>query len=196
MAPKQYEPGGGRSPELVRSTDRAEEVARHWLVTRESCERQTLQPPDVVNIMVQRKPRRLFLSYKNACWVKIKDIQEFLFKHANGRLNSRKTLQLETSQRDLRDQFRRMETAWDNMKVRVGGNVFDEVEEIIIATKGPVSKALLDLEEFLDSNGFQVPTKERPQSVKTCPQQQVGAARRILASTAPRRRPNAMDLIR
>jgi hypothetical protein len=87
--------------------------------------------------MVQRKPRRLFLSYKNACWVKIKDIQEFLFKHANGRLNSRKTLQLETSQRDLRDQFRRMETAWDNMKVRVGGNVLMRWRRLSSPPRGP-----------------------------------------------------------
>ena len=118
-----------------------------------------------------KNPRRVFLSYKRACLVKVKEIQDFLLKHANVSLNPRKTLQLESSQRALRDQFRRMEAAWDDMKADPANeHAFDEVEEWIDTAKEAMKTALLDSEEFLDSNGFQVPTTDLPQSVEACPQ--------------------------
>ena len=67
-------------------------------------------------------------------------------------LNPRKTLQtlLETLQRDLRDQFRGMEMAWDNMKDEIEDeSFFDELEAVITEAKEGVSKALLHSEEFL-----------------------------------------------
>ena len=81
---------------------------------------------------------------------KVREILDFLLKHATISLNPRKTLQLETLQRDLRDQFRGMETAWDNMKDEIEDESFyDELKAVITEAKEGVSKALLHSNEFL-----------------------------------------------
>jgi hypothetical protein len=105
--------------------------------------------------MVPRKnPRKVFPSYNTHIQVKVKEIKEFLLKHeaVTVSLNPRKILQLETLQTDLRDQFRGMETAWDNMKDDpTNESIFDEVEGWITTAKEAVNNALLDSETFLEA---------------------------------------------
>lgn len=58
----------------------------------EYCERQTLQSPDIVETML-KNPRKVFPSYNTRIHVKVREIEDFLIKHAaiTVSLNPRKT---------------------------------------------------------------------------------------------------------
>ena len=107
--------------------------------------------------MVVKNPKKVFPSFKTACLAKAKEIRDFINKHSSVGLNPRKVLQLENLQEALRDQFKRMERDWDNLKHDIENDiVFDEVEEIVNTSKGAVNTALSESEEFLEEKSVQI----------------------------------------
>ena len=94
----------------------------------------------------------MFPAYKRNVKTKIVEIQGFLDRYAaTVGLSLRKTRHLRTMQKNLRDQFDRMTTAWSTMK----GNVMDKdivnkIDRWITDTKEEVNDALLGSEVFLE----------------------------------------------
>ena len=119
----------------------------------------------------------MFPAYKRNVKTKIVEIQGFLDRYAaTVGLSLRKTRHLRTMQKNLRDQFDRMTTAWSTMK----GNVMDKdivnkIDRWITDTKEEVNDALLGSEVFLEEKWTQVlgDTKDRIDPI-TCPDDTLG----------------------
>ena len=96
--------------------------------------------------------KRVFPSYQVHIIVKIEEIRGFLDRYAAAMsLDLRQTQHLETLQKNLRDQFWRMETTWDTMKGDVVDRyVFDRIEGWVTDTEEEVKNTLLDSEVFME----------------------------------------------
>ena len=113
---------------------------------------------------------RVFPAYKAHIQAKVVEIRGFLTRYATTiNFNKWKTQHLETLQRNLRDQFCRMEMAWDTKKGDVvDRNVFDKIEGRVTDGKEEVNDALLDSEEFLEERETKVSMKKRGRCGPIC----------------------------
>ena len=100
-----------------------------------------------------KNPKIVFNAYKTNCGNKIRKIEDFITAHANIELNTEKAQKLKELNVALKEQFARMELAWDNtLPVITEQEDLTAIQEIINDADKAVEKMLRSSKKFLEDN--------------------------------------------
>ena len=99
-------------------------------------------------------------SYKGHCDKKVKKIDDFL--SANPDPNSKDLQELEELNSDLKDQLRRMETAWEAMMVDVDNDTFKALDKMLNEVSQEVSKMLATSKKTISERSAPTSTGATP----------------------------------
>ena len=106
--------------------------------------------------MAAKNPKLVFNAYKTNCGNKIRKVEDFITAHANIELNMEKAQELKELNVALKEQFARMESAWDNtLPVITEQEDLNAIQEIVNDADKAVDKMLRTSRKFLEDNSVQ-----------------------------------------
>ena len=107
-------------------------------------------------------------SFERYCNDKVVNAEKFLDDHKNdASLSTRIVEAAEGMIKGLGDQFRKMETKWqDEIMDKVEETVYDELEKRVTDSQRKVNKCIETLQKFLDRNDSTSVTSSVPKALK------------------------------